>query len=94
MINRTIQPTIALPLGIISHISPTFLAAIAGYTHPQQRAESICVFRLWRDLGYAIGALLTGIIADTFGIDISILVIGGFTVLSAFIILVRMGEEN
>lgn len=48
-------------------VYPTFLAAIADYAHPRQRAESIGVFRLWRDLGYAVGALLTGILADSLG---------------------------
>ncbi len=71
-------------------VYPTFLAAIAGYTHPQQRAESIGVFRLWRDLGYAIGALLTGIIADSLGLEWSVAVIGGLTVLSAGVVFWRM----
>jgi MFS family permease len=71
-------------------VYPTFLAAIAGFTHPQQRAESIGVFRLWRDMGYAVGALLTGIIADMLGLDWSVAVIGGLTMLSAGVIWVRM----
>ncbi len=71
-------------------VYPTFLAAIADFTHPKQRAESIGVFRLWRDLGYAIGAILTGIIADRFGISTSVICIGGITVLSAIIIAIRM----
>ncbi|ELR71686.1 Major facilitator superfamily (MFS) transporter [Fulvivirga imtechensis AK7] len=71
-------------------VYPTFLAAIADYTHPVQRANSIGVFRLWRDLGYAIGAILTGITADFFGIDISVILIGGLTVVSALVIGLRM----
>ncbi len=71
-------------------VYPTFLAAIADYTHPEQRANSIGVFRLWRDLGYAIGALMTGIIADVFSIQTSISVTGGLTILSALIIYGRM----
>lgn len=71
-------------------VYPTFLAAIADYTHPQQRAESIGVFRLWRDLGYAIGALLTGIIADAFGLLVPVMVIGALTLVSALVIGVRM----
>lgn len=73
-------------------VYPTFLAAIAGLTHPQQRAESIGVFRLWRDLGYAIGALLTGIIADWLGLEWSVAVIGGLTMVSAGVILARMKQ--
>ena len=71
-------------------VYPTFLAAIADFTHPQQRAESIGVFRFWRDMGYAIGALLTGIIADLAGLDWPVAAIGGLTILSAVVILVRM----
>jgi MFS family permease len=71
-------------------VYPTFLAAIADYAHPRQRAESIGVFRLWRDLGYAVGALLTGIFADTLGINWAIGVIGFLTIVSSVIILVRM----
>lgn len=71
-------------------VYPTFLAAIAEGTHPEQRAASIGVFRLWRDLGYAVGALLTGLVADAFGLDASILLTAGLTLLSALIIAVRM----
>lgn len=71
-------------------VYPTFLAGIADFTHPAQRAKSIGVFRLWRDLGYAIGAVLTGIIADIWGLFPSIGVIGGLTLLSALVIGMRM----
>lgn len=74
-------------------VYPTFLAAIAGYTHPLQRAESIGVFRLWRDMGYAIGALLTGIIADFAGLNWSVAAIGGLTLCSALILSLRMKVE-
>lgn len=71
-------------------VYPTFLSAIAENTTPVQRAESLGTFRFWRDLGYAIGALLTGVIADYFGLSLSILSIGVLTALSAFVVLVRM----
>jgi MFS family permease len=71
-------------------VYPTFLAAIAETTTPTQRAESIGVFRLWRDLGYAIGAILSGIIADVFGIEYAILSIGIITILSSLVIKFRM----
>ncbi|MFC0261881.1 MFS transporter [Fontibacter flavus] len=71
-------------------VYPTFLATVAENTHPQDRANSIGVFRLWRDLGYAIGAILTGIIADRLGIGASIMTIGGLTMISAIIIAIRM----
>lgn len=73
-------------------VYPTFLAAIVDYTHPGQRAQSIGVFRLWRDLGYAFGAILTGALADAFGVIYSALVIGILTVLSSVIIIVRMDK--
>lgn len=85
--------SVALGIGT-AVVYPTFLAAIADYAPPQQRAESIGVFRLWRDLGYAIGALLTGIIADSLGINSAIATIGGLTLASSFIILVRMQAKK
>jgi MFS family permease len=71
-------------------VYPTFLATVAENTHPGDRANSFGVFRFWRDLGYALGAILTGIIADTLGINASILAIGVLTLLSAIIIFYRM----
>lgn len=73
-------------------VYPTFLAAIAEATSPLQRAESIGTFRLWRDLGYAIGAIISGITADLLGVKYAILLIGIITVLSALVIQVRMPE--
>lgn len=73
-------------------VYPTFLTSIAAATSAQQRAESIGTFRLWRDLGYAIGALLSGITADIFGLTAAILLIALLTILSAIIIKVRMPE--
>jgi MFS family permease len=71
-------------------VYPTFLATIAENTNPLDRAKSLGVFRLWRDLGYAFGAILTGIIADTLGLNASIITIGLLTVASSFIIKLRM----
>jgi MFS family permease len=71
-------------------VYPTFLAAISDYTHPDQRPKSIGIFRLWRDLGYAIGAILTGLIADRFGLVAPIIVIGLLTVASSLIVKFRM----
>jgi MFS family permease len=75
-------------------VYPTFLAAISDYTHPDQRPQSIGVFRLWRDLGYAIGAILTGLIADRFGLVAPILAIGLLTVASSLIVRFRMSCAN
>jgi MFS family permease len=73
-------------------VYPTFLSAIAEATNPNQRAESIGVFRLWRDLGYAIGAIVSGIIADIFGVTYAVMSIGAITILSSIIIKFRMPE--
>jgi MFS family permease len=73
-------------------VYPTFLAAVADYTHPTQRAKSIGIFRLWRDLGYAVGAVITGIIADTLGLLTSVGTIASLTLISALIILIRMNK--
>ena len=69
------------------------MTACAGpvpLSHPNDRAKSLGVFRLWRDLGYAIGAIITGIIADAIGINASIIVIGGLTLASGLVIYYRM----
>ena len=71
-------------------VYPTFLATVAENTHPAERAKTFGVFRFWRDLGYAIGAVLTGIIADFFGMNASVLAIGLLTIFSAMIIYYRM----
>lgn len=74
-------------------VYPTFLSTIAQATSPKQRAESIGTFRLWRDLGYAFGAIISGITADLFGIEYAIFLIGGLTIASSMIIKFRMPEK-
>lgn len=74
-------------------VYPTFLASIAENTNPKERAKSIGIFRLWRDLGYAIGAILTGIIADYYTINSAIFLIGILTLISAIIIKIRMQHK-
>jgi MFS family permease len=71
-------------------VYPTFLATVAENTNPEDRAKSIGIFRLWRDLGYALGAILTGVIADLMDINASILFIGLLTFISSLIIFFRM----
>jgi MFS family permease len=71
-------------------VYPNFLAGISENTHPNDRAKSIGVFRLWRDSGYAIGAVLSGIIAQQWSISMAILVIGIITVFSSIVIQLRM----
>ena len=71
-------------------VYPTFMAAVAQNTHPEDRAESLGVFRLWRDLGYAIGAFMTGILMGYFPVWVSIASIGTLTIISAGVIKIRM----
>ncbi|AEV99502.1 MFS transporter [Niastella koreensis] len=75
-------------------VYPTFLATIAENTHPTDRAGGLGVFRLWRDAGYAIGAVITGVIADNFGINTSVVTVGVLTVLSAMVIIFRMEDPR
>jgi MFS family permease len=63
-------------------VYPTLLAAISDVAHPAWRATSVGVYRLWRDLGYAIGGLMAGLLADSLGIPFTIVTIGGLTLLS------------
>jgi MFS family permease len=71
-------------------VYPTFLSTIAQATSPTQRAESIGTFRLWRDLGYAFGAIISGVTADLFGTEYAIIIIGILTIMSSVIIKLRM----
>ncbi len=71
-------------------VYPTFLSAIAEATHPKQRAKSIGAFRLWRDAGYAFGAIVSGVTADAFGVVQAVLLVGLLTIASALVIKYRM----
>lgn len=73
-------------------VYPTFLAAISDVAHPSWRASAVGVYRLWRDLGYAVGALLAGALADVFGVPWAIAGIAALTFASGAVVLVRMGE--
>jgi len=73
-------------------VYPTLLAAISDVAHPEWRASAVGVYRLWRDSGYAIGALLAGILADLFGVPWAIGVIGVLTFLSGVVVKIVMSE--
>jgi MFS family permease len=73
-------------------VYPTLLAAIGDVAHPSWRASSIGVYRLWRDLGYAVGALLTGIVADVSGMDAAMWLVALLTFASGVIVSIRMHE--
>jgi MFS family permease len=61
---------------------PTLIAAISDAAHPAMRARALSVYRFWRDLGYAVGALASGVIADVFGFVPAILAIAALTLVS------------
>ncbi len=87
--------TISAILGLgTAIVYPTFLSTIAQSTNPSQRAESIGTFRLWRDLGYAFGAIMSGIAADLFGVYFAVALIGAITVMSSLIIHFRMPQQT
>jgi MFS family permease len=73
-------------------VYPTLLAAIGDVAHPSWRASSVGVYRLWRDLGYAIGALLAGVTADALGLPAAMWVIAALTVGSGLVVAFRMTE--
>jgi MFS family permease len=73
-------------------VYPTLLAAIGDVAHPAWRASAVGVYRLWRDLGYAIGALLAGVTADMFGLDAAIAVTAALTFGSGVVAAIRMQE--
>lgn len=73
-------------------VYPTFLAAVADVAHPSWRASAVGVYRLWRDSGYAVGALLAGLLADRFGVPWAIGGIAALTFASGLIVLIRMRE--
>jgi MFS family permease len=73
-------------------VYPTLLAAIGDVAHPSWRASSVGVYRLWRDLGYALGALLAGVIADALGLPAAMWAIAGLTFASGVLVALRMTE--
>ena len=75
-------------------VYPTLLAAVGDVAHPAWRARSVGVYRLWRDGGFAVGALLTGLIADAFGILTAIWVVAALTAVSGIVVAVRMYETR
>lgn len=73
-------------------VYPTLLAAIGDVAHPSWRASAVGVYRLWRDLGYAIGALLAGLVADVLGLSAAIWLVALVTFGSGLLAAIRMTE--
>jgi len=75
-------------------VYPTLLAAIGDVAHPSWRARSVGVYRLWRDGGFAVGALLAGVLADAFDISVAIWAVAALTATSGIVVIVRMYETH
>jgi len=73
-------------------VYPSLLAAIGDRAQPGWRASAVGVYRLWRDLGYAVGAVLAGFLADVFSVSVAIAVVGLLTLASGVIVAIRMDE--
>jgi MFS family permease len=75
-------------------VYPTLLAAIGDVAHPAWRARSVGVYRLWRDAGFAVGALFVGVLADAFDLRVAIWAVAAVTAASGLVVLVRMYETH
>jgi MFS family permease len=75
-------------------VYPTLLAAIGDVAHPSWRARSVGIYRLWRDGGFAVGALLAGVLADIVSIDAAIWTVAALTAASGLVVLRRMYETH
>jgi MFS family permease len=75
-------------------VYPTLLAAVGDLAHPAWRASAVGVYRLWRDLGYAIGALVAGVTADAFGLRSAIWLVAVLTALSGLLVAARLRETH
>lgn len=75
-------------------VYPTLIAAVSDASHPSWRARSLSVYRFWRDLGYAIGALCAGVVADLFGMQWPIAGIGGVTFASGAVVALLMNSKR
>ena len=75
-------------------VYPALIAAVSDASHPSWRARSLSVYRFWRDLGYAVGALCAGIIADTLGLSWAIGSVGVLTFLSGVVVAIFLGEKE
>ena len=75
-------------------VYPTLIAVVADVARPRQRGAVVGVYRFWRDLGFAVGAILVGVLADTFGASIAIVAVAGLTAASGVIVALRMRETR
>ena len=85
--------TIVLGVGT-AMVYPTLLAAIGDVAHPRWRASAVGVYRLWRDSGFAVGALLAGIVADALSLNAAIWTVAALTAASGGVVALRMYETH
>jgi MFS family permease len=85
----------AILLGVgTAMVYPTLLAAISDVAHPSWRATAVGVYRLWRDTGFAVGALLAGLVADLAGLKAAVWVVAALTAASGLVVAGRMYETH
>jgi MFS family permease len=85
--------SILLGLGT-AMVYPSLIAAVSDNSHPSWRARSLSVYRFWRDLGYAVGALSAGVIADSLGLSWAIGSVGVITFLSGVVVAMFLSEKE
>lgn len=85
----------AVLLGVgTAMVYPTLLAAIGDLVNPAWRASTVGIYRFWRDLGYAVGALLSGLLADAFGVGVAMWSVAALTFASGLVVAVRLRETH
>jgi MFS family permease len=75
-------------------VYPTLIAAVSDASHPSWRARSLSVYRFWRDLGYAVGALSAGVLADTLGLSWAIRIIAALSFVSSAVVALLMRQQS
>jgi MFS family permease len=85
----------AVLLGVgTAMVYPTLLAAVGDVAHPAWRGAAVGVYRLWRDAGFAVGAILAGVVADALGLLAAVWVVAGLTAISGLVVAIRMYETH
>jgi MFS family permease len=94
------QPLVSWLTGIVllgvgtALVYPALLAAIGDHADPRWRASAVGVYRFWRDMGYAVGAVLSGVLADRLGISAAITAVGFLTFASGIVVAIRMIDQR